>query len=61
MTEGQILFMTDHYRAAADMVMKWAMSESSTAISNWLSGFRQQTKSNDCLISWILGSQSFNK
>ena len=28
MTEGQILFMTGHYRAAADMVMKWALSES---------------------------------
>jgi len=28
MTEVQILFMADHYRAAADMVMKWALSES---------------------------------
>ena len=28
MTEGQSLFMADHYRATADMVMKWALSES---------------------------------
>ena len=26
--EGRRLFMADHYRAAADMVVKWALSES---------------------------------
>lgn len=26
--EGRRLFMADHYRATADMVMKWALSES---------------------------------
>ncbi|MEE4072645.1 hypothetical protein [Pseudomonas viridiflava] len=26
--EGQRLFMADHYRAAADMTVKWALSES---------------------------------
>ena len=26
--DGQLLFMADHYRAAADMIVRWALSES---------------------------------
>ncbi|MGF6329347.1 hypothetical protein ABH909_002225 [Pseudomonas sp. BS3782 TE3695] len=28
-SEGKTLFMADHYRAAADMLVRWALSESS--------------------------------
>lgn len=36
--EGQRLFMADHYRAAADMIVKWAMSDSkhcNVEIADW--------------------------
>lgn len=36
--EGQRLFMADHYRAAADMMVRWALSESihcSVEIDDW--------------------------
>lgn len=36
--EGQRLFMADHYRAAADMIVRWAVSESnhcSVEIDDW--------------------------
>ena len=36
--EGQRLFMADHYRAAADMIVRWALSESnhcSVEIDDW--------------------------
>lgn len=26
--DGQLIFMADHYRAAADMIVRWALSES---------------------------------
>ncbi|MBL0797837.1 hypothetical protein [Pseudomonas sp. B7] len=36
--EGRRLFMADHYRAAADMIVRWALSESSRCnveIAEW--------------------------
>lgn len=36
--EGQRLFMADHYRAAADMIVRWAMSDSkhcNVEIADW--------------------------
>ena len=36
--EGQCLFIADHYRAAADMIVKWALSKSihcSVEIDDW--------------------------
>ncbi|CRM48164.1 hypothetical protein [Pseudomonas sp. 28 E 9] len=36
--EGRRLFMADHYRAAADMIVRWALSESnhcSVEIDDW--------------------------
>ncbi|KAF2390757.1 hypothetical protein [Pseudomonas frederiksbergensis] len=36
--EGQHIFMADHYRAAADMIVRWALSESihcSVEIDDW--------------------------
>ncbi|MCK3843900.1 hypothetical protein [Pseudomonas sp. W15Feb34] len=36
--EGQRFFMADHYRAAADMIVRWALSESihcSVEIDDW--------------------------
>jgi hypothetical protein len=36
--EGQRLFIADHYRAAADMIVRWALSESvhcSVEIDDW--------------------------
>jgi hypothetical protein len=36
--EGHSLFMADHYRAAADMIVKWALSESkhcNVEIAEW--------------------------
>lgn len=38
--EGRRLFMADHYRAAADMVVKWAISDSShcnVEVAEWFS------------------------
>lgn len=38
--EGRRLFMADHYRAAADMVVKWALSESrhcNVGVAEWFS------------------------
>ena len=38
--EGRRLFMADHYRAAADMVVKWALSESrhcNVEVAEWFS------------------------
>lgn len=37
-SEGHALFMADHYRAAADMIVKWALSESkhcNVEIAEW--------------------------
>ncbi|PCM50218.1 hypothetical protein CP335_08440 [Pseudomonas fluorescens] len=38
--EGRRLYMADHYRAAADMIVRWALSESnhrSVEIDDWFS------------------------
>ena len=38
--EGHRLFMADHYRAAVDMIVRWALSESnhcSVEIDDWFS------------------------
>jgi hypothetical protein len=38
--EGRQLFMADHYRAAADMIVRWALSESihcSVEVDDWFS------------------------
>jgi len=38
--EGERLFMADHYRAAADMIVRWALSESShcsVEVNDWFS------------------------
>ena len=38
--EGRRLFMADHYRAAADMIVRWALSESShcsVEVNDWFS------------------------
>jgi hypothetical protein len=51
-TGGRAVFMADHYRAAADMVAKWAMSNSkhcSVEIANWFPGESDRERFLDLL------------
>ena len=45
--DGHRLFMADHYRAAADMIVRWALSESShcsVEIDDWFPSAKHQRK-----------------
>lgn len=45
--EGRSLFMADHYRAAADMIVRWALSESnhcSVEIDDWFSSHAERQR-----------------
>lgn len=52
---GQHIFMADHYRGAADMIVRWALSESShcnVEIAEW---FPDGMDRQDCSLSSMLG------
>ncbi|MGX9569374.1 hypothetical protein [Pseudomonas sp. CFBP 5748] len=51
--------MADHYRAAADMVVKWTLSDSrlcNIGVAEWFPSFEAKQR---LLGYWILGSSSF--
>jgi hypothetical protein len=64
MTEGQSLFMADHYRATADMVMKWALSESrhcNIELAEWFPSADEKQRLLDLLDTGMSKLQEINK
>lgn len=64
MTEGQSLFMADHYLATADMVMKWALSESrhcNIELAEWFPSADEKQRLLDLLDTGMSKLQEINK
>jgi hypothetical protein len=61
LVEGKRLFMADHYRAASDMVIKWALSDTqrcNVEIADW---FPSETQRQELLAMLDLGKPALSE
>lgn len=62
--DGKRLFMADHYRAAADMVMKWVLSDSkhcNVEVADWFSSSETKQRLFEILNSGRLKLLDFDR